>query len=426
MNRIVICHGRVVDPSQNLDRVMNLLIEADRVAAYDVPRDAAEMAIDATGCIVCPGLIDLCVQLREPGHEEDETIATGAAAAIAGGFTTIACIPNTDPPIDTQASVEFVQLQAARAAQCRVEVLACVSKQREGAELAELGTLAAAGAVGFTDATSPIFNAELMRRALEYSQMFDRPILNRPEVPDLNRGGIMHEGLLSTVLGLTGMPAAAEDVMCSRDIRLAEATGGPIHLLGVSTEGTVELIRQAKSRGLPVSASLFAPNLAADENALRTFDSNWKLNPPLRSQRHWHACLQGLRDGTIDIITSGHAPRATEKKMDVLDAAPFGMVGLETTLGLVGKKLVEPGHLDWPAVIAMLSTHPAKLLGLAHRGTLAIGAWADITVFDPRRSWTVDPRTFRSKSSNNPLSGWTLLGQPTHVLVAGRMKLGGG
>jgi dihydroorotase len=424
MKRIVIHNGRVIDPSQGLDRVTNVLIESDRIAALDAAVEPDDVVIDATNRIVCPGLIDVCVELREPGHEEDETIATGAAAAIAGGFTTIGCIPNTDPPIDTQASVDFVQLQAERAAQCRVEVLACVSKQREGKELAELGTLAAAGAVGFTDATSPVFDAELMRRALEYAQMFGRPILNRPEVPDLNRGGVMHEGRLSTILGLTGMPAAAEDVMCSRDIRLAEATGGPIHLLGVSTEGTVDLIRQAKSRGLPVTASVFIPNLAADESSLRTFDSNWKLNPPLRSCHHLEACIQGLRDGSIDIITSGHAPRATEKKMDVLDAAPFGMVGLETVLGLVGKKLIEPGYLDWNDAIAKMSTNPARLLGLKYRGTLTVGSAADVTIIDPACRWIVNPREFRSKSSNSPLGGWELLGKATNVIVAGQIKLG--
>jgi dihydroorotase len=406
-----------------LDRVTHLLIDSGRIAAFDAQSQPGDVIIDATDRIVCPGLIDLCVQLREPGHEEDETIATGAAAAIVGGFTTIACIPNTDPPIDTQATVEFVQLQAARAAQCRVEVLACISKQREGVELAELGTLSAAGAVGFTDGTAPVFNAELMRRALEYAQMFGRPILNRPEVPELNRGGVMHEGQLSTVLGLTGMPAAAEDVMCGRDIRLAETTGGNIHLLGVSTEGTVALIHQAKTRRISVSASIFIPNLVADEDSLRSFDSNWKVNPPLRSRRHVEACIQALRDGTIDVITSGHAPRATEKKMDVLDSAPFGMVGLETMLGLVGKKLVEPGHLDWNSAIAKMSCNPATLLGLSGRGTLAIGSSADVTIIDPNFRWTVDSGKFRSKSSNTPLNGWELLGKATDVIVGGEIKL---
>ncbi|MCA9218490.1 MAG: amidohydrolase family protein, partial [Planctomycetales bacterium] len=264
MSRILIQNGRVIDPSEGVDRVTNLLIEGDRIASIDTSQMCADTVFDATGKIVAPGLIDIGVQLREPGFEEDETIATGTAAAIAGGFTTIACLPNSNPPIDTQASVEFVQLQAARASRCRVEVLACVSKNREGAELAELGALSQEGVVGFTDAMKPIANPELMRRALQYSQMFGRPILNRPEVPELTRGGVMHDGLQSTLLGLAGMPTEAEDLMTGRDIRLAEATKGQVHLLGISAIDSVEQIRRAKARGVNVTASMFAANFAAD------------------------------------------------------------------------------------------------------------------------------------------------------------------
>ena len=355
MKRILIRNGRVIDPANNVDRVCNLVIEGDRIVGLDVHADSIDETIDATNKIVCPGFVDICVQLREPGNEEDETIATGAAAAIEGGFTTIACIPNTEPPIDTQASVEYVHLQAVRANRCRVEVLACVSKNREGKELAELGGLSEAGAVAFTDATSPIYNAELMRRALEYCQMFNRPILNRPEVPELNRDGVMHEGLVSTILGITGMPAEAEDVMAGRDLRLSEATGGPVHILGVSTSGSIELIRRAQARDVPVTCSIFVMNLAGTDDCLRSFDSNWKTNPPLRSQDHYDACISALRNGTIGIISSNHAPRAAEKKMDVLNAAPYGVSCLETALGLVGVKLIEPGHLDWPSVIEKMS-----------------------------------------------------------------------
>lgn len=423
MSRILIQNGRVIDPSQEIDRITNLLIEGDRIVKVDDSHVCADTVIDASDKIVAPGLIDIGVQLREPGFEEDETIATGTAAAIAGGYTTIACVPNSDPPIDTQASVEFVQLQAARSNRCRVEVLACISKNREGIELAELGSLAQAGAAGFTDAMKPVYNAELMRRALQYSQMFDRPILNRPEVPELNRGGVMHEGLQSTLLGISGMPTEAEDVMTGRDIRLAEATGGRIHLLGVSAIDSVELVRRAKTRDVDVTASIFAANLAANATVLRSFDPNWKLNPPLRSERHIEFCIEALKDGTIDIIASGHAPRAAEKKMMVLDEAPFGMLGLETTLGLVGLKLVETGHLDWPRVIEKLSVNPAKLLSLSDRGTLRPGSAADITVFDPKCRWTVDTSKFESKSPNSPLHGWELIGKVTDVIVAGRHQI---
>ncbi|MEZ6116248.1 MAG: dihydroorotase [Pirellulaceae bacterium] len=379
--------------------------------------------LDATGLIVSPGLIDLCTQLREPGFEDDETIATGAKAAIRGGFTTIACVPNTDPPIDTQAGVEFILNQSRLVDLCRVEVLACVSKGREGKELAELGSLSAAGAIGFTDATSPIFNADLMRRALEYCQMFRRPILNRPEVPELNRDGVMHEGVTSTILGLSGMPAEAEDVMAGRDVRLAEATHCPVHLLGISCKDTVDLIRRSKQRNVPVSASIAAINLTVDDSTLRSFDTNWKINPPLRSQEHIDSCIAGVADGTIDAIISNHAPRAAEKKMDVLDTAPYGMVGLETVLGIVGSHLVRPGHVSWARAIELLSSNPAKILGLPDRGTLRPGSLADLTIFDPSEQWTVDTKQFVSRSSNSPLHGWKLLGRTKHVIVGGRIKV---
>lgn len=422
MKRILIQNGRVVDPSQNLDRIANVLIEDGRIAALDVPAGPDDLILDARQRIVVPGLIDLCAELREPGWEEDETIDSGTAAAVEGGFTTVACLPNTDPPIDSQATVEFVQHQAARADRCHVLVLACVSKGRAGQELAEIGSLVAAGAVGFTDANAPIHNAELMRRALEYCQMFDRPVLNVLEVPELNHGGVMHEGLVSTILGLTGMPPEAEDVMTARDIRLAEATGGRLHLLRVSSGGSVELLRRARARGVPVTAGICPVNFALTDDALRSFDTSLKLNPPLRSQDHVDQCLAALADGTIDVICSGHGPRAAEKKMAVLDEAPFGMVSLETTLGLVGTKLIEPGHLDWPSVIRKLSTNPARILGLSQKGTLAVGADADVTIIDPDVRWTVDPARFKSKSNNTPLAGWTLRGRATDVIVGGRIK----
>ncbi|MDG2380065.1 MAG: dihydroorotase [Pirellulaceae bacterium] len=422
MTRILIQNGRIVDPSQDLDRVSNLLLEHGKVAGIDVSTQDADETIDATGKIVAPGLIDICVELREPGWEDDETIETGTAAAIEGGFTSIACLPSTDPPTDTQANVEFIGYQALRANNCNVFVLACVSKNRAGEELAEIGSLAAAGAVGFTDANRPIFNAELMRRALEYSQMFDRPILNQPEVPELNHDGVMHEGLVSTILGLSGMPPEAEDVMTGRDIRLAEATGGSLHLLKISSSGSVELIRRAKARGVRVTAGLSLTNLVGCDESLRSFDTNLKLNPPLRSQDHLNECLAGLIDGTLDVICSGHAPRATEKKMHVFNVAPFGMISLETSLGMVGTKLVTPGHMDWPLAIRKLTTNPAQILKLAHKGSLKAGSDADVTVIDPHLKWEVDTSHFKSKSSNSPLLGWTLHGKATDVVVGGLIK----
>ncbi len=423
MTRILIRDGRIIDPAQHIDRVASLLIADGRIACLDAGAATnPDIVLDARDRIVAPGFIDVGTQLREPGFEEDETIESGTAAAVAGGFTSIACLPNTDPPIDSQASVEFVQHQAARADQCHVFVLACVSKNREGQELSEMGLLAQAGAVGFSDASSPVSNPELMRRALEYSQMFGLPIINQPEVPELNRDGVIHEGFVSTLLGLPGMPAEAEDVMTARDIRLAEATGGRLHLLHISSGGSVELLRRARARGVQVTAGIAAIHFSLDDQALRTFNSNCKLNPPLRSQEHLEACIEGLIDGTIDVVCSGHAPCAAEKKMDVLDVAPFGMVGLETTLGLVSTKLVRPGHLDWLQALAKLTANPAAVLQLRSKGTLATGADADVVVIDPEASWVVDATTFQSKSGNTPLNGWTLFGRPTDVIVAGQIK----
>lgn len=421
MARLLIHSGRVIDPSQKIDRVTNVLVEDGRIAAFDVPLNGQEKVIDAKGKIVAPGLIDIHVHLREPGREEDETIRTGTAAALAGGFTSIACIPNTEPPIDTQAQVEFIQHQAARADNANVYVVACVSKNREGKELSEIGQLVAAGAVGFSDDGAPIFNPELMRRAFEYCQMFDKPILNHAEVRELTQGGVMHEGLVSMVLGLPGMPAAAEDVMTSRDIALANATGGRYHLMHVSTAGSVELVRRAKSRGIRVTTEVCPHHFTLTDECLRTFDANFKMSPPLRASEDVEACIAGLVDGTIDVICTDHAPHAREKKMRELDAAPFGVVGLETSLGIVSTYLVEKGHLDWPTAIEKMSINPARVLGLP-KGTLKVGADADITIIDPNAKWKVDPRKFRSKSSNTPYAGWELTGRADTVIVGGRVK----
>ena len=419
--RLLIKNGRVIDPRQQLDRKTNLLVEGGRIAEYDASVNGQDVVLDATNKIVAPGLIDIHVELREPGWEEDETIKTGTAAAVAGGFTSIACIPNTNPPIDTQAGVEFVRHQAALANNCNVYVLACVSKNREGNELAEIGSLVKAGAVGFSDADRPIHNPELLRRALEYCLMFDKPVLNHPEVLELTQEGIMHEGLLSLVLGFNGLPTEAEDMMTARDLRLAESTGGRLHIFNVSSAESVEMIRRAKSRNVPVTAEVCPHHFSLTDRNLRSFDSNCKVNPPLRDDRCVEACIQGLVDGTLDVIASGHAPRASEKKMQELDQAPYGMIGLETTLGLVVSKLIEPGYLDWSTALSKMTTQPAQVLGL-DKGTLQIGADADITIIDPHTKWTVSKDQFQSKSSNTPLTGVELLGRADTVIVGGNIK----
>ena len=418
---LLIRGGRVIDPSQGLDQVTGVLLCDGRVAEIGEQLAEADQIIDATNKIVAPGLVDIHEQLREPGFEEDENIASGTAAAIAGGFTSVACLPNTSPATDTQAQIQFIQQQAAQADNCCVFVIACVSKNRQGEELSEMGMLSETGAVGFSDAPSPLGNTDLFRRALEYSRMFDKPILDHPEVPELSQSGIMHSGATSMVLGLAGMHPDSEELATGRDLRLAETTGGRLHLMDISTQGSVELIRRAKARGVSVTAEICIANLFLTDDRLRSFDSNYKVNPPLRSQSHIDACIAGLVDGTIDVITSGHAPRAIEKKMTELDRAPFGMSQIELTLGLAITHLVLPGHLEINDLVAKMSTNPAKALGL-NKGTLQIGADADVTIIDPHRTWAVNPSTMVSRSHNTPLQGVELTGRAETVIVGGKTK----
>lgn len=418
MGSLLIRGGRIVDPSRQLDEIGDLLIADGRIVES---LGTADETLDARGLIVTPGLIDPHVSLRDPGDEEDETTATGTAAALAGGFTSIACLPDTSPAIDNRASAEFTILQAARARNCHVYPLGAVTKNLAGEELAEIGQLVDGGAVGFTDAHHPIANAEIMRRALEYTRMFQRPIFSFPEVPELIRGGVMHEGFYSTLLGLRGMPTAAETIAVGRDLALAEMTGGRLHLMSISAERSVSQIRQAKQVGVLATCSIAAYSIALDDSHLRSFDSAYKLSPPLRSPEHIAALIDGLKDGTIDAISSDHQPFAVEKKRNELDEAPFGAAGLETVLPICLQTLVEPGHLTWLQLIDKLSTGPARILGLS-KGTLQPGAIADVTLIDPERSWTIDSRQFRSRGRNTPFEGWTVRGQAVTVIVDGEIR----
>ena len=425
MATLLIRGGRVVDPSQGLDGVHDVLVRDGLVVGVGAegaqPIGKADETIDATGLVVCPGLVDMHVHLREPGREEDETIETGTRAALAGGFTSVACIPNTEPPIDTQSTVEFIHQKAARADTCNVFVVGCVSRDRAGKELADIGQLVEAGAVAFSDDGAPVYDAELMRRALEYCRMFDKPILAHEEVLELSHGGVMHEGLVSLVLGLTGMPAAAEEVMIGRDIALAEVTGGRLHVMHVSTAGGVALVRAAKARGARVTAEACPHHFTLTDECLRGFDSNFKMSPPLRTADDVEAIMEGLADGTLDCIATDHAPHAREKKMLELDRAPMGILGLETAVGLSVTRLVNTGRIGWPRLIEAMSTLPARILGV-NRGTLRPGAIADITLIDPNLVWQVDVRKFCSKSVNSPFHGWTLSGRAVATIVAGRVK----
>jgi dihydroorotase len=423
---IQIMGGRIIDPSQGRDENGDLWISRGQILPAGAGYEEAEIVIDARGLIVCPGLIDIHVHLREPGNEEDETIATGAAAALAGGVTSVACMPNTIPPIDSQAAAEFVVLQGQRARQANVYPVGAVSKGRRGEELAGLGQLVAGGAVAFTDDGSPVASAALMRRALEYSKMFNRVIMQHCQVPELTVGGVMNEGFESTRLGLGGMPAAAEDIMVARDIRLAEITGGRLHIQHISTARSVELVREGKRRGVAVTAEACPHHFTLTDERLRTFDSNFKMNPPLRTRSDVEAVIEGLADGTIEILATDHAPHAPEKKMRELDQAPFGIIGLETLVPITVTYLIEPGHLTWPEALRMLTVKPAELLGIP-KGTLKPGSEADVTLIDPSTPWTIDPSRFRSKSRNCPYAGWEVRGRAHTVIVGGEVRytLGG-
>ena len=426
MPTIQITGGRIIDPSQDLDRIGDLWISRGRVLPMGGGSEDAEIVIDARGLIVCPGLIDVHVHFREPGNEEDETIATGSASALAGGVTSVACMPNTIPSIDTQATAEFVVLQGQRAKQANVYPVGAVTKGRKGEELAELGQLVAGGAVAFTDDGAPVSSAGLMRRALEYSKMFDRVIMQHCQVMELTSGGVMNEGFESAKLGLGGMPAAAEDIMVARDIRLAEITGGRLHIQHISTARSVELVREGKRRGVRVTAEACPHHFTLTDENLRTFDSNYKMNPPLRTWADVEAVIGGLKDDTIDLLATDHAPHAAEKKARELDLAPFGIVGLETLLPITILRLIEPGHLTWPEAIRKLTINPANLLGIP-KGTLGPGADADVTLIDPTTRWTIDPTKFKSKSRNTPFGGWEVRGRAHTVLVGGEIRhtLGG-
>ncbi len=421
----LISGGRVVDPTQEIDRPARLLVKDSVVAAIDpsdgdLPTDVRHY--DASGCVVAPGLVDMLSELGEPGREENETIESGTRAAVQGGFTSIACAANTDPPIDTPAAVEFVRQKAARANQCRVYPIGSVSKGREGEELAEIGALVDAGAIALSDSPRPLNNTALLRRALEYCSMFDRPIIDRPEVPSLTRGGVMHEGLTQLVLALSPMPAEAEDLATSRDLRLLESTGGLLHLSGLSTAGSVELVRRYKGRGLPVTVGVNVSNLCLLDEMLRSFNANLKVNPPLRSQEHVDACVEAVCDGTIDVISAGHQPKSLEKKMQELDFVPFGVTSLDTTLAQLNTHFIASGRLSWSRVVECMSTNPARVLRI-EAGSLKVGQPADIFVFDPNQQWKVQRSALASRSCNTPLLGETLNGRVRQVWVGGNIRL---
>ncbi|MDQ7780026.1 MAG: dihydroorotase [Planctomycetota bacterium] len=424
MSSYLIMGGRVIDPASGFDAVTNVLIEDGKVKTLGSASPRGYQVIDARGKVVAPGLIDMHTHLREPGKEDEETIASGAAAAVAGGFASVASMPNTDPPIDNEAMVEFIYLQAKRCGKANVFAIAAATKGRKGEELSEIGQLVRGGAVAFSDDGNSIANADVMRRVLQYAGMFDKAVISHCEDRNLSRDGVMNEGYMSTVLGLPGMPAIAEETMVHRDIMLAAATGSKVHIAHVSTAVSVELVRRAKEKGIRVTTEATPHHLVLDETALRTFDPNFKMSPPLRTKKDVEALRRGLTDGTIDAIASDHAPHSSEEKDVEFSAAPFGVIGLETTLPIVLTELVGKNVLSLNEAVARLTLNPARILGIP-RGTLSAGAVADVTVIDLDKEIEIDPSRFISKSRNCPFAGRKLRGCATVVLVGGRIVSGG-
>ena len=424
MSPLLIRGGRVVDPSQGLDGPRDLLLEDGKVARLeeriDPKRARGAEVLDASGLVVAPGFIDLHVHLREPGQEYKETVASGTRAAAAGGFTAVACMPNTVPVHDNPSVTEHILSEARRAGWARVYPIGAVSKGSAGEELAEMGEMAAAGAVAFSDDGKPVSSGELMRRALLYAAHFRATVVQHAEDLDLSADGVMHEGEWSTRLGLAGIPGAAEDVMVARDLLLLAETGGRYHVAHLSTAASLDLVRAARARGLPVTCEVTPHHLLLTDRAVADtgFDTNTKMKPPLRAEADRAALLAGLADGTIDAIASDHAPHHRDEKDVEFSAAPFGIVGLETTVSLCLDKLVGAGVIGLPRLVELLSTGPARAFGLPG-GTLAPGSPADVTLLDLGRAVTIDPTTFRSKSRNTPFGGWELRGAAAGTVLGG-------
>jgi len=419
---ILIRGGRVIDPTQEMDEVTDLAIKDGKIAAIGrkAPRSADEV-VEAGGCIVAPGLIDMHVHLREPGYEESETIETGTAAAAAGGFTAVACMPNTDPPLDNDSAIEFVLRQAARSAHTRVYPIGALTHGRQGQELAEIGLMVRAGAVAFSDDGDGIADARVCLRAMRYVSMFDRLFVQHCEDPALAGRGCMHAGATAMRLGLPGIPSTAELVMAQRDITLARQAGTPYHVAHVSTAGVVDLVRGAKRDGLRVTAEVCPHHLLLTDEACATYDTNYKMKPPLRGRADVDACIEGVRDGTIDCLVTDHAPHGREDKEREFLSAPFGIIGLETALPLFIQALVEPQVVDWPRLIGLMSTRPAQLLGVVG-GTLRVDEIADVTLIDPEVEWTIDVEKMRSKSRNTPFGGREVRGRAVGTLVGGEWR----
>ena len=424
-NQVLIRNGRVIDPASGLDKKCDVLILDGKVAEVGQLNGAVEKTvarvIDATGKLVTPGLIDIHVHFREPGDEEEETIASGSMAAVAAGFTSVVCMPNTNPAIESETDVEYVHRKGRQTRKTHVYVMGAITKKREGVELAEMGLMAEAGARGFTDDGNGVQNAAVMLRALKYAKMFDVVVAQHCQDNSYAAGGVMNAGYCSTILGLPGMDALAEEAMLWRDLQLVRRTQSRYHAQHISTAGSVALIRQAKKDSLPVSCEVTPHHLLLTEDCCSTYDTNCKVSPPLRAQKDTEALKQAVAEGLVDALASDHAPHLqSEKELEFL-AAPFGIASLECALGLYVKALVATGLLDWPGLIARMTVKAARVIRRP-LGTLAAGAAADVTVIDPQATWTVRVDSFRSRSRNCPYHGWTIKGKVEKTTVGGEVR----
>ena len=423
--KIFIKGGHVLDPINNIDEVTNILVEDGVISEVGNDPDLEGVAmevIDAEGMYVVPGLVDMHCHLRDPGQEYKEDIETGTKAALAGGITSVACMPNTDPVIDNEAVISYVINKAKESGYVNVFPIGAVSKGLNGTELAEIGAMKFAGAVAVSDDGRPVSDSGLMRRALIYADMFDMPVISHCEDTSLSGDGCMNEGAVAGIMGLKGITRAAEEVMAARDIIIAEAENKRVHIAHVSTKGSVQLVREAKKRGVKVTCETCPHYFTLTEDACEGYNTNAKMNPPLRTAKDVEAIKEGLRDGTIDCIVTDHAPHHADEKNCEFAAAKNGIVGFETSLGLGIKYLVKTGVLTMKQLIEKMSVNPSRILGIS-KGSLSVGKTADITIFNPNREWTVDINKFNSKSKNSPYNGYTLSGKPEYVIVGGEIRL---
>ena len=422
--KLLIANGHLIDPATPENTGMSVLIEDGRVSSWirpgENPPDGVEI-FDASGLLVAPGFIDMHVHLREPGQEHKETIASGCAAAVAGGWATVCPMPNTNPVNDNAAITRYMIEQAERAGLANVCPIGAITKSSDGSELAEMGEMKSAGAVAVSDDGRPVPNAGIMRRAMQYAKDFDLPVVDHCEDKSLSSGGVMHEGKLSLLLGLKGMPALAEEIDVVRDIILARETGAHIHIAHVSTKGALEAIRRAKNEGINVTCEVAPHHFTLTDRHVEGYDTNTKMSPPLRSEDHLEAIIDGLKDGTIDAIATDHAPHHADEKALEYDRAPFGIIGLETALGLAFNELVHKGIIDLARLVELCSTNPAKIFRIKDRGTLRPGSIADVTVIDPEFKWTYRNADSRSKSRNSPYDDWHFTGRAVATIVAGRV-----